>query len=336
MSERGDDRASQAGQPEAGSGDALAERIWAAALQGRFAEAERLRDELIRTDSMNLKLIVSTGELIEQQKTSLLDQDHLAVWRKLYQDLSEEETNGLFYSLEKAEIGSGKLLQVRGRVSSRLFLIDSGTVVLFYPLEGKNKVVAKLGAGDIVGETSFFEISLCPLSAATQSDVKLYSLTRAAAEAWQDPYPGLYEKLAGFCRTAGQSDAAIAAAGLDRRSTSRYPVAGVAAAVVIDASGGATSNRFKGALSDISAAGVCFEIKCSRQETARALLAKPVDLQLQFDGDREAKLAARGQITRLSFHLHNDYSVHVKFNEPLEREVFARIPCDRSTGEEDD
>lgn len=327
MSAEGSNLSGQIEQPDPGGSEALAERIRTAALQGEFAEAERLREELIRDDPLNLKLIVATGEVIEQQKTSLLDRDHIAVWLDLYQELSEEETNGLFYSLEPAEIGPSKLLQVQGKMSSRLFFIDSGTVALFYPKEGKNIVVAQLGRGDIVGESSFFEIALCPLSAATRSDVKLYSLTRAAAEGWQGPHPGLYEKLAGFCRKVGRSGIAAAASNLDRRSTSRYQISGTAAAVVLSKAGTETDNRFKGGLSDISTAGVCFEIKCSRQETARALLAKTVDLRLEFDQDQEAGLDKKGQITRVSFHLHNDYSVHVRFQEAIDEATFKSLPC---------
>ncbi len=317
----------QVERPDSGGSEALAERVRTAALKGKFVEAEKLREELIRVDPVNLKLILATGEVIEQQKTSLLDRDHLAVWQDLYQELSEEEANALFYSLEPAEIGPSKLLQVQGKVSSRLFFIDSGTVTLFYPQEGKNIVVAQLGRGDIVGESNFFEISLCPLSAATRSEVKLYSLTRAAAEQWQGPYPGLYEKLAGFCRKTGKSGVAVAAANLDRRSAPRFQISGTAAAVVLSKTGTETDNRFKGGLSDISTAGVCFEIKCSRQETARALLAKTVDLRLEFDQDQQAGLDKRGQITRVSFHLHNDYSVHVRFLEAMDETVFNSLPC---------
>ena len=49
---------------------------------------------------MNLKLIVSTGEIIEQQKTKLLDRDHLAVWDNLYEDLTEEEAIKLRNTIE--------------------------------------------------------------------------------------------------------------------------------------------------------------------------------------------------------------------------------------------
>lgn len=313
-------------QQSMGSND-LASAIKEAALAGKFREAEALRDKLIESDPMNLKLIVSTGEIIEQQKTALLDKDHLAVWDALYGDLTEEEINGLFYSMEAALLDTNKLLQVQGKLSNRLFFIDSGKVVLFYRKEGKNIIAAQLGRGDIVGESSFFEISLCPLSAATQGETKLFSLTRSAAEAWQETHPGLYEKIAEFCRKLGKSDEAIAANELDRRSARRYPISGVAGAVVLRKDGSPGDNRFKGGLSDISRSGLCFDIKCSRQETARALLAAEVELSLIFDGREDTPVKLQGQITKVGFHLHNDYSVHVKFIKPIDKEAFKTLPC---------
>jgi len=321
-----------AGSPESAapvSSEKLASDIEAAAKQGRFGEAEKLRGELMRVDPVNLKLIVASGEMIEAQKTSLLDKDHLAIWQDLYQDLSEEETNALFYSLEPANIAPSKLLQVQGKMSSRLFLIDSGKVALFYPKDGKNVVVAQLGRGDIAGELSFFEISLCPLSAATQSEVKLYSLTRKAAEKWQEPHPGLYEKLDRFCRVKGKSGVAVASSNLDRRETPRYQVDGVAGAVILDKGEQPTELRFKGPISDISPTGICFEIKCSKQETARLLLAKTAELHLEFDDAPEAAVDLNGQVTKVSFHLHSDYSVHVRFNKAIDDVSFEKIPWQR-------
>ena len=312
---------------ENSSSDDLAAAIKNAALAGNFHEAEALRERLIKNDPVNLKLIVSTGEIIEDQKTQLLDKDHLAVWDELYADLTEEETNGLFYSMDSTLLDTNKLLQVQGKLSNRLFFIDNGKVVLFYQKDGKNIIAAQLGRGDIVGESSFFEISLCPLSAATQAETKLYSLTRSAAEAWQELHPGLYEKLAEFCRRQGKSGEAIAANELDRRSARRYPISGVAGAVVLQKDGSPGTNRFKGGLSDISPSGLCFDIKCSRQEIARALLAAQVELSLEFDERPQAPLKLTGQITKVSFHLHNDYSVHVKFIAPIAEATFKTLPC---------
>lgn len=313
----------------------LADRITTAALQGDFQQANSLREELISTDSMNLKLIVSTGEIIEQQKTKLLDKDHLAVWQTLYEECTDEETNGLFYSMQPTQLESNKLLQVQGKMSNRLFFIDSGKVVLFYRKDDKNKVAVQLGRGDIVGEETFFEISLCSLSAATQSDVKLYSLTRDAVALWSDTYPGLYEKLGDYCRREGKGREAVKQKDLERRSAPRYLVDGKASAVILDKDGQPSDTYIKGGLTDISQSGLCFDIKCSKQETARALLAQNIGLSLHFDDADEEPLKLQGQITKVSFHLHNDYCVHVKLGRNIDDETFKTLPCRRPVGSED-
>jgi len=335
MTEENGNSAAPGASGDAGNSKDLADRIREAALEGDFQKADALREELIRIDPMNLQLIVATGDTIEEQKTKLLDKDHLAIWQDLYEACTDEERNGLFYSLQPAVIETNKLLQVQGKVSNRLFFIDSGKVVLFYQKDEKNKVAVQLGRGDIVGEESFFEISLCSLSAATQSEVKLYSLTRAATEQWAESYPGLYEKLAGFCRRIGKSKAGLKEHDLDRRVGKRYPVDGMAGAVVLDKNGQQTDTYVKGGLSDIAPTGLCFDIKCSNQETARTLLAKRISLTLAFDDWDKEPLHVRGLITKVGFHLHNDYSVHVRFAEAIDEETFKTLPCRPPLGEED-
>lgn len=317
------------GQDERGEMDsiALGRHIKEAALSGDFDRAERLREQLIEQDSMNLTLILSTGEFIEQQKTKRLDQDHLAVWSHLYENFSEEETNRLFYSLEPAVIEPNKLLLAQGKVNHRLIFIDSGKVALFYRKEGKNKVVLQLSRGEVIGEDSFFEISLCPLSVATQTEVKLFSLRRAEAEKWHDVLPGLYEKLGDFCRKHGKGSHGVNQKLQDRRSSPRYPASGVVTATLLDQLGSLSSDYFKGGLSEISRSGLSFEIKCSSYETARALLARQVEISIMFAGSDQAAWVGRATIASVGYHLHNDYSVHLKLDEKIDKELFQTFPC---------
>jgi CRP-like cAMP-binding protein len=318
-----------------GEGDsiALGRRIKEAALSGDFKQAERLREQLIEKDPMNLTLIVSTGEVIERQKTRRLDQDHLAVWAHLYENFSEEETNRLFYSLEPAVIAPSKLLLAQGKVNNRLIFIDSGKVALFYRKENNNKVVLQLSRGEVIGEDSFFEISLCPLSAATQTEVKLYSLKRAEAEKWHDALPGLYEKLGDFCRRHGKGRQGLSQKKQDQRSSPRYEASGVVTATLLDQQGTPTADYFKGGLSDISRTGLSFEFKCSSYDSARALLARQVKISTLFSGSEVPAWVTRATIVSVGFHLHNDYSVHLKFDEKIDKQRFQTFPCGSAVGD---
>ena len=66
---------------------------------GNFSEAEALREQLLSLDDTALTDIIRTAELIEAAKSRALDRDHLALYPALYEKLSPEETNALFFRL---------------------------------------------------------------------------------------------------------------------------------------------------------------------------------------------------------------------------------------------
>jgi len=311
----------------------VAEKIKRLAVNGSFIEAERLREKLLEDYPMELSHIVASGEIIEQEKTKQLNSDHLAAWASLYENLSSEEINCLYYSLKQVQVEPGKLLTAQGKANNRLFFIDSGRVSVFYRKDDKNKPVIQLSRGDLLGEETFFGIALCPLSAATVSAVELRYLSRREAESWQEKQPGLYEKVADYCRRYGKSDFAVQQKNSGRRKYQRYTANAVATAHILDRQGKKTSTYFKGALTDISRSGTSFSIKCSRQETARALLARAVDVAIDFNGHADSPFLQSGVIVKVSFHLHNDYTVHVSFSEIIGRRDFTALPCDWSAAE---
>lgn len=310
----------------------LAEKIKVLARSGAFSEAEMLRGELMQLDPMALTHIVSTAEVIEEEKTKNLDTDHLAVWQELYDDFSPEETNCLFYSLTQTRVKPGKLLLAQGKPSNRLFFIDSGRVTVFYRKDEKNIPALQLSRGDILGEDTFFGISLCSFSVATQSDVSLRHVSRKDAERWHEDQPGLYEKLADFCRKNGKCEEAIRLKNIEKRKYSRFTGSAVVTAYLLDKEGTATDTYFRGGLEDISQTGICFSMKCSKKKTARDLLSKQLDLSVVFDDENEKPFTTRGVIVKVSFHLHNDYAVHVKLGNKIPEELFKTFPCERVAG----
>lgn len=315
-------------QSQGQDSEALAGRIRELASKGEFVEAEAIREQMMNSEDIPLAIIVSTAEFIEEQKTKFLDQEHLEFWNELYEDFSEEETNCLFYSLKKASVGPKKLLTMQGKPNKRLYFVEDGTISLFYRKDGKNIPVTKLERGDIFGEDTFFQIALCSLSSATQTDVSLRYVGREDAGTWDDKVPGLYDKLWEYCRIRGKVEEAVRKAELDRRSTYRYSVAGAVTAHILNPEEKRTAAYFKGGIMDISQSGICFTMKCSKMETARALLSRRLDLSVEFKSEEENPYIVRGTIVKVSFHLHNDYSVHVNFDEIISEDVFRSFPCD--------
>lgn len=321
-------------QKQGQDSEILAGRVRELASKGAFKEAEAVREELMNQDAMALSLIVSTAEFIEEQKTKFLDQKHLELWGKLYEDFSPEEINCLFYSLEKNTVAKGKLLMAQGKTNNRLFFLESGEVSVFYRQDGKYLTLLKLAAGDILGEDTFFEIALSSLSAGTLSEVSLRSLDRKEAQSWQDKIPGLYEKLGDYCRKYGRHEEASSQKDLDRRTTIRYPVSGVATAHILDQQRKKTSAYFKGGIVDISRSGICFTMKCSKPETARALLSRQLEISVAFKGDEDNPFQTRGTIVKVAFHLHTDYTVHVNLLQTIDEKRFQTFPCDWSVDED--
>jgi hypothetical protein len=316
------------GQQGVQDSEALAGKIRELASRGEFVEAEAIRETMMNAEDIALSLIVSTAEFIEEQKTKFLDTEHLALWDELYEGFSEEETNCVFYSLKQAKIGPGKLLTVQGKPNNRLYFIEDGTITLFYRKDGKNLPVVKLERGDIFGEDTFFQIAICSLSSATQSEVSLRYLGRKEAASWDEKVPGLFDKLGDYCRKQGKIEEAVRKAELNRRTTFRYSAPGAVTAHILDQNEKRTAAYFKGGIIDISQSGICFTMKCSKMETARALLSRRLDLSVEFKSEEDNPYLVRGTIVKVSFHLHNDYSVHVNFDEVIGEEVFKTFPCD--------
>lgn len=295
-----------------------------------FKRADELREKLIEIDPMALSEIIKSSEIIEAEKAAGIDRDHLAIWAKLYDNLSDEERNCLYYGMKKYVVPPKKMLLTHGAQNNRLFLIDSGQITIFFPKDGKNIVLAQLGRGDILGEYTFSTISLCSASAVTHTEVKLMCLESSAADGWEEQYPGLYEKLVDFCLKSGRVDEIIRNKKMEKRRYDRYAADGKVTAVLLTKEGKKSEVVFRGTLSDISMAGTCFTIHCTKKATARALLARYLLLSIACEDVSEpAILSAIGKVVRVSFHLYDDYSVHVQFNQLLTAEMVKKISSRR-------
>lgn len=291
-----------------------------------FAKADALREEIIATDPSALTQIIKSAEIIEEHKSANLDKDHLAIWNDLYQDLTEEETNALFYALKSAIIPPQKRILSHGGYNDKLFFIDKGQVTIFYPKDGKNLVLAQLGRGDLIGEYTFSTISLCSASAATTTEVQLKYLEGRATEKWAEEQPALLDKLISFCRKYGKVDDIITQKKLEKRNHPRYDIQGKVKSTLLTKEGKKTQHIISGILSNLSLVGCCFEIHLSKRDQAKALLARHFYYEIEFEiNSKPVRFSAIGKIVRVAFHLHNDYSLHVKFVKPINSKIIDLV-----------
>lgn len=302
------------------------DNIKAAAASLDFAGADRLHEELMEKHPAALSEVLQSAGIIEEAKTSNIDRDHLAIWDELYQTLTEEETNCLFYSLKEITVPPKKRILAHGSYNSKLFFIDKGSVTVFITKENKNKVIAQLGRGDLLGEYTFTSICLCSASVVSTSEVTMRYIDSSAAEQWVDKQPALYDKIVEFCRKSGKIDDIVKNKELEKRTHERFIIQGAVHATVLDKEGRKTKSSLRGSLSNISEVGCCFDLHCSKREIAKALLARNCHIQFTVNPKgKEFSFAQIGRIVRMSFHLHNDYSAHVQFLKPLSEKVLKAL-----------
>lgn len=261
----------------------LSELIVDNAKARNFAEAEALHDKLYEVDSMALNEIVKTGEVIETEKCNAIDKDHLSIWSDLYENMTLEETNTLFYGMHTAEFPQNHMVFKQGDISSRLYFIDQGRLKMFYRIEDKTVLLKTLGAGDFVGEDTFFYADgFCTTSVITESQTKLYALDKSKLEKLNKKTPGLEAKITDYCLKQESVYNLLKEQNLERRVQKRMNLPGQIRVQIYEKPDRPLGKPFKGELLDISASGLAFIIKTT-QKSASMLLGR--NLKLIFDSE---------------------------------------------------
>ncbi|WP_163336971.1 Crp/Fnr family transcriptional regulator [Desulfopila sp. IMCC35008] len=300
----------------------MAREIKSLAVSGEFLKAEKMREHLLQRHPMALSEIVASAEIIDNEKGAQMDQGHIEIWNDLYSSLSQEEQNCLFYATRPAVVTEGKLLFAQGKPNKRLFFIDSGRITLYHKKGEERHFIGQLSVGDILGEDALLDITFATFAAGCQTDVKLRYLVDLSMEGWDKECPGLKEKLIDYCLKKGRTSTLLKKQGFDKRMYSRHPAEGRVIAHIINNQKERTNKGFKGFLQDFSRNGMSFDIRLSKRATAQALLGRL--LELEIDG-LNPPVYLVGRIVRLGFHLHGDYSVHVKLDRVLPENVLQAI-----------
>ncbi len=294
-----------------------------------FPKAEALREELLEVDTMALKEIIESAELIEAAKLAGIDQEHQLLWKELYDRLSSEETSLFYYSLKSATVSAKTMLTRQGKLSDRLFLIEKGKLACVFHKGKENHLILQLGKGAFVGEETFFNMAICTSSVVTQSETSLKVLEKVKTLDWDEKAPGLYTKIESFCNQYGQYVEAYDRKRQEEDHFQRVSVHGHVAVDILSATGEQTGRHFKAAIEDISCSGACFFIKSSRKEGARALLARPLQMTFSIKGVTNLlEFVAIGRVVKVKFHLENDYSVHVQFAKTLAQDKIDQLQVD--------
>lgn len=293
---------------------------------GDIATAEALRETLLGADTMALKEIVASAELIEEAKLAGIDADHLQTWDALYKTMSGEEQGTFFYSLVEKILPAKTVLTRQGKLSRSLFFIEQGQLAAVFTKEKKNHLVLQLEKGSIYGADTFFGMSVCTSTLVAQSEVVVKILTKERCARWSENTPGLYAKVESYCTKNDHYQEAFETIRQEKSSFKRISTHGLVCAEILNAAMKQTGKHFKASIADISRGGACFFIKAPRREIAGALLAKPLQMVFSIDEqEKPVEFTAIGRVVKIQFHMENDYSIHVQFASPLGKDKIEQL-----------
>ena len=305
------------------------------AKQKDFEKADVLRDKLLEVDPMALTEIVKSGEIIEKEKSEAIDKDRLETWSELYGKLNEAETHALYFAMKSAEYDTNHTIFQQGESNSRLYFINKGKIKLVASQDGEEFVIKELGQGDIMGQDTFFSLTVCTISAITLSEVELDFLEKDLLAKWGKDFPGLSQKINDHCLKLENISEILNKQGKDRRSHKRINISGRVSMKTLDSGGTPVGKSITGALADISMGGVSFFIKISKDNAEKTFLEPRVNIKSSIKaGDSQYDIDQNSTIVAMIPHLY-DYSVHIKFDTLLDEKIIQGIKESTDKGDQE-
>jgi len=287
-----------------------------------FIKAEQLRERMLEVDPMALDEIISSAEIIEEGKSQSLDPIHMQIWSKLYDMLDTEEKNELFYSMQDSVLGINKAVFSQGKLDTNLYFINQGQLKMIYENKAGDVLLYTLGSGQLAGQENFFSNTVCTTSLITLSNVNLKYLAKDTLLKWKMELPTLEQKLNDFCDGFPSATKLLQSKKMDRRALKRIKLSGKGLINLLNRAGEPIGKSFKGALSDISVGGLSFEIRISKEETARILLGRRISIALNVSKSIASQVIdQKGIIVGVYPFPFEDYSIHVKFDKQLDQAV---------------
>jgi HEAT repeat protein/CRP-like cAMP-binding protein len=330
--------------------DMLMGAIREAARAGDFDRAETLRQQLVELDGLALTEIIQAGEIIDQERGTPkveVDADHLGIWPDLYDALTPEESDALYEALEETDLQADETVFQQGEPESRLFFVHRGQLKQVFLSGERENLLKTVGKGDIVGEETFFGVSVCTTSLVALSQCRISHLDRKILEKWREPFPALESKIHDYCLRRERIQDILQNKGLERRKQERFPVTGVVDVQLLSPSGAATGKLFKGNLRDISVGGISFGIRSPNRKNTSLLLGRDLEMLLDFPsalgpalgvemmmskGSPKIRIKHVGRVIGVSHMVGEDYAVHIQFESLLSGEDPEEAETKESAG----
>ena len=321
---------------EKGDTDAAVQLILSAVVEAarakNFSRAETLRERLFDVDAMALAEIVKAGEIIEAEKSDALDQDHLDQWPDLYETLTSEEANALFFAMTEQIFEPNDIILAQGEKNHRLFFINQGLIKAIFRQGNRETLLKDMGKGNIVGHRTFFGISVCTITLIAQTRVKASVLERSALAGLEVSMPALASKLESYCLKMVKMEDLVKGKGVDRRAQKRVDIKGKARILLLSPSGKPAAKPFRGDLADLSIGGLSFLIRSSKQETVRFLLGRKARISFDIQTPSDVHhMDEKAEIIGIHYLQENEYSLHVRFEGLLDDQIIEALDQDAET-----
>lgn len=284
-----------------------------------FASAEFLRDKLLEVNPMALSEVIEAGEIIEEEKNTSISSHHLTIWNDLYEYMTTEEFNAMYYAMSLQNYSANEQIVKVGETDSSLYFINSGLISLSCKIGPEDVFLKRLQQGDIVGVGQFFSVSVWTYALKAQSECQISVLERESFAKILDSHPSVESKLEKFCSKFNIVPELVKMIGGDRREFPRYPVSIIVNSILLDPYGNPGKRSFKGEMLDISKGGLCFSIHISSKENARLLLGRQIITEVKTG--QAGTLRCTGVIVGVKYQEENqhDFSIHVKFHSILQQ-----------------
>lgn len=287
------------------------------AREKRFEKAEQLRDWLMQIDSMALTESIRAAEIIEEEKSASISDEHLDIWKELLRTLSPAEFSSLYHAMTQKKYAEGEIIVKQGDFLSSLFFVNSGHVLINTVSQGGEMPLREVGPGEIFGSDTFFEPSVWTVTAVSKGAF-LSQLTRQRLQSQKDNCPALYAKLQEFCLKCAVTGNIFSNTTRTRRKFERKKASGRVSIDLLDQQGNDLWLVTKGELLDVSKGGVALSLRFSKKKNAAALLGHKIRVNIRPDTAAEPLLRI-GKVMAVRCHdfIGNDYSLHVQFEEEL-------------------
>jgi len=296
-----------------------------AARDNDFVSAELLRDKILEISPLALSEVIKLGEIIEEEKSSSISSHHIAVWSELYEMMTTEEFNALYFALKLERYNVDDLIVRAGDTKPSLYFVNSGVIILSCHSDNRDTVLKRLQPGEVVGVSPFFDSSVWTVTMTARTGSQVHVLSDTKLKDLEKKYPGIQDKLHDYCVRYDTVPQLLQMAGSDRRKDPRYAVSVCINNMLLDPYGNIGKRMFKGELIDISRGGLRFSVNISSRENARLLLGRQIISEIEIEG--KDKITCFGIIVGGRFEEEGgrEFSVHVNFHQNLERSSVALV-----------